>query len=219
MVDITLIYITAIICAGIGLGVGVLIMLALRGASSPGAERERRIEADGLQMWIDPASRSIRLVLDGRPLENSKTLTEGQRLALRKYAQTLAAWMEETPAAQSSTGPIRQRSDDYTPVIPPPVAVEQGRISPIDMIAKALEPNIPASMRVDKSIAQQIDGILQEKLAHSTLTTKAIRLLDKPGRGMVVLVGLDEYDGVDQVPDPEIRALIKQCVKEWEKLM
>jgi hypothetical protein len=34
---------------------------------------------------------------------------------------------------------------------------------------------------------------------------------------MVVMVGLDQYAGVDDVPDAEIRALIHSAVTEWER--
>ena len=41
--------------------------------------------------------------------------------------------------------------------------------------------------------------------------------MELPGKGLVVLVGINSYDGVDAVPDEEIRSLIRQCVKEWEQ--
>jgi hypothetical protein len=41
--------------------------------------------------------------------------------------------------------------------------------------------------------------------------------MELPGRGMMVMVGLDQYEGVEKVPDPEIRSLIREAVEEWEK--
>jgi hypothetical protein len=34
---------------------------------------------------------------------------------------------------------------------------------------------------------------------------------------MVVMVGLNQYDGVEAVPDEEIRNLIRSAVAEWEE--
>jgi hypothetical protein len=33
---------------------------------------------------------------------------------------------------------------------------------------------------------------------------------------MVVMVGLDQYEGVEDVPDEVIRQFIREAVKEWE---
>lgn len=69
----------------------------------------------------------------------------------------------------------------------------------------------------EKSIAAQVDEILQERLENNPLANRGIRLAEIPGRGMVVLVGLEQFDGVGDVPYPEIQALIRECVAEWEK--
>jgi hypothetical protein len=68
-----------------------------------------------------------------------------------------------------------------------------------------------------KSIAAQVDEVLQEKLASSSLKNQAIRLMELPTGGMVVMVNNDQFDGVNEVPDPEIRNLIQESVAEWER--
>jgi hypothetical protein len=47
------------------------------------------------------------------------------------------------------------------------------------------------------------------------LRDKEIRLLDVPGKGLVVKVGLENYDGVEAVPDEQIRGLLRAAVDEW----
>ena len=44
-----------------------------------------------------------------------------------------------------------------------------------------------------KSIAAQIDEILQEKIEGSDMAQRGVRLLELPNKGMVVMVGLDQY--------------------------
>ena len=62
----------------------------------------------------------------------------------------------------------------------------------------------------------QIDAILQEHLASSLLANRAIRLMESPGGNVVVMVGLDKYNGVGDVPDPS-SAAYRAAIAEWEK--
>jgi hypothetical protein len=41
--------------------------------------------------------------------------------------------------------------------------------------------------------------------------------MELEGKGVVVMIGLDQYEGVSEVPDPEVRALLRECVMEWER--
>jgi hypothetical protein len=63
----------------------------------------------------------------------------------------------------------------------------------------------------------QIDEILQERLAGTPLAVRGIRLQEAPDGGVIVLVGLQRFEGIDAVPDSEIKAAIRQAVAEWEK--
>lgn len=69
------------------------------------------------------------------------------------------------------------------------------------------------------SIASQVDEILQAHLEGTPLEDRAIRLLDLPNQGMVILVGLEKYQALDEVPDEEIRDVLKTAVAEWEASM
>ncbi len=79
----------------------------------------------------------------------------------------------------------------------------------------------PAKKGQPKSMVAQIDEILQEKLvqgaaAHLPPEKRAIRLMETPGRGVSVIVGLDQYEGLDGVPDEEVRTIIREAVTVWE---
>jgi hypothetical protein len=86
----------------------------------------------------------------------------------------------------------------------------------IDVMARVIQPNMAELEEPPLSITAQIDEILQEKLEESPKVNQAVRLKEDPGKGVVVLVGLDRYEGVDSVPDVEIRSLIRSAVTEWE---
>ena len=40
--------------------------------------------------------------------------------------------------------------------------------------------------------------------------------MDIPNKGMVVMIGLNQYEEIDDIPDNQIKALIRQAVWLWE---
>lgn len=86
----------------------------------------------------------------------------------------------------------------------------------VNVMARAIQPKKNNLQESPKSITAQIDEILQDMLNDSARGNQAIRLIDDPGRGVIIMVGLDQFEGVEAVPDPEIRSLIRSAVAEWE---
>jgi hypothetical protein len=65
------------------------------------------------------------------------------------------------------------------------------------------------------SMIEQINMILEEKLAAAGSGTRGVRLAEGPGGVVRVFIGVNSYP-MDEVPDPEVRSLIRQAVAEWE---
>jgi hypothetical protein len=97
------------------------------------------------------------------------------------------------------------------PTTPPP------SINTVDVLARALQPELHVPEPPPLSIAAQVDEILQEMLEDSPLATRHIRLVELPSKGVAVMVGLDRYESVDEVPDEDIRQMIRAAVAEWER--
>lgn len=70
--------------------------------------------------------------------------------------------------------------------------------------------------RPEESIVEQINNILQIRIAGSPLAQRDIRLIESPTSGVVVKVGPLYFDGVDAVTDPEVKAAVQAAVAEWE---
>ena len=68
-----------------------------------------------------------------------------------------------------------------------------------------------------KSITEQIDEILQEKLAGTPHAERGIRMHSSPKGTALFHVDSQDYEAVDSVPDEAVRALIRTAVAEWEK--
>ncbi len=81
---------------------------------------------------------------------------------------------------------------------------------------KILRERAKAAPPGPKSMVEQIDEVLQKRLAGSPYASLGIRMQPSASGGVQIVVGRQRYDGVDAVPDPGIQALIREAVKEWE---
>lgn len=152
------------------------------------------------QLWLE---------VGGKRFERKEDLPEPLKKALAKLVLELHSWLDlpapaSAPTASISPSPsVSAAASASVPVRPMP--------APPPPVPKA------DSSPAIKSIVQQIDDILQDKLLHSPFAGRKIRLTE--GLHGVVLVEVDNrvFEGIDAVPDAEIRALIRQAVTEWER--
>lgn len=173
-----------------------------------------------VQLWVDRRSGKLIPQVEGRVITSVEDLTGGQNERMRWAVQALAAWLGLTPPRiepQQKSSPVQPPAENELPGAGESPPAGRVGFSPTDVLARALRSEVTQPSTPAKSIAAQIDEILQEKLAGSEMQNRAIRLMEIPGKGMVVMVGLEQYQGVSEVPDPEIRELIKASVGEWER--
>ena len=222
----------ALVCVGAGFAFGMLLANARpnnnRSASSTGKSSANIVEV--VKVVQDRKSGHIFPEYNGKVVRYPADLTATQRERLAIQLGMLQAWLspsstpKEVPAVVQAapvigTGPLVSDAaaagaiPDALPVVPPTQPV---RVNPVDMFARALQSEVRTPPAAQKSIPAQIDEILQEKLIDSPLAGRGIRLMELPSKGLVVMVGLQQYPGVDEVPDPEIRAIIRQSVADWE---
>ena len=71
--------------------------------------------------------------------------------------------------------------------------------------------------KANKSMVEQIDAILQEVISNSDKPDRKIRLVEEPKEGVIVWVGNEHFIGIDAVPDPIVKDLIRMAVKAWDK--
>jgi hypothetical protein len=53
-------------------------------------------------------------------------------------------------------------------------------------------------------------------MAGTPLEARGVFLSQSPEGGVIVYVGLTRYNGLDDVPDAEIKAAIRAAISEWE---
>lgn len=92
-------------------------------------------------------------------------------------------------------------------IMPPePIAPVPPRIDAIAMVKKEPAP---------KSIVEQINDILQDKIKNTAYSAEGIKLQETP-QGVLVWIGKQSFQGIDSVPDGEAKLHIRAAVKEWE---
>ncbi len=84
---------------------------------------------------------------------------------------------------------------------------------PIEEETSFTEEEDPADQPLN--MIQQINEIIKEKLAEREGGPKAVRLMEGTDGSVRVYIGVDSYE-MDEVPDEEAQAIIRQAVREWE---
>jgi hypothetical protein len=86
-----------------------------------------------------------------------------------------------------------------------------------DVVPPLVPPKTAEKHKRQLSIVEQVDEVLQELLESSLLKGRNIRLTELPNKGVTVWVGNEYYDGINAVPDEDVKRIIRQAVKKWEE--
>jgi hypothetical protein len=207
-----------ILVGAICIVIGFLVYLLIRGLNGDEKIDNTEIPRESvLKAWREPDKDDLIIEIEGKEFRRSVNLNSKQRIRLNDLILELNDWLVSAPIKKFET-------DDQVPLakVTPDqdhgdVAKPKLNFNPVTMLVNALQADIPKSQLPVESIVSQIDAVLQEKIKNSPLAGEPIRLMELTGRGMVVMIGLDQYDTVDDVPGGEIKEMIHSAVKEWER--
>jgi hypothetical protein len=231
MSPLTLQLLAAFACAIVGFIAGVLVTLlwsekekkiANGTASAEPAVDKSRVEV--ARIWRDKKTGNLLTEIDGKVYKDEGELSKTQRTELKYTAMSWAGWVlgnEETPApgpevkpAAAAPAAVIAQPAPLPPVPAPPPVRAPAEDAKTDKggnkKGKAEEPPRP------KTMVEQIDEILAEQIKGSPLENRGLRIVQN-NVGVTVWVGLDHYDGIDSVTDPEIKAAVRRAVETWEK--
>jgi hypothetical protein len=183
------------------------------------------IKDDPGLLRLKSENNQLRLDMDGQRVDTTVPLAPAQRKRLIDLLTLIRPFLEGGQSAQAAPTPVP---------ISPPVA-SSAPLTPAEqaIITNLTQPKVepvPARITFGRSpkkiqeqpaaalsMVQQIDEILQLKLLNTPLAGQGIKIQEAPGGGVMVMVGLKKYEGVGDVPDPAIKAVLQAAVAEWEK--
>lgn len=221
--------------------VGVLlvavILLALGGlaawlysASRKPVARKPEVGAKGelqelFRLHRERLSKKLVLETGGTFFRSHNELSVNQVDQLSILLGELVSWLGKPELTQRAVEAKPQASDSgeletiaATLRLPEEPAREHSVLGdPLGTLVNALEADVPKLTPEPKSIASQVDAILQARLKVAGMEERVVRLEELPGAGISVLVGSERYGSIDEIPDPEVRGLIRSAVTEWEK--
>ncbi len=156
----------------------------------------------------------VLLRLEGKRFDSSAALDAKKRIELQKAAQELFLW-----AGGKIDKPVETVPAPLPPVAPP--APKPEPLQTAQPVSAAIPiptvPPVAAAPVTARSMVVQIDEIFQTLLAQSAYTGQRVLISEDLREGVVVWVGAMRYNGIEAVPDPEIKAMIRQAVAEWER--
>ena len=112
----------------------------------------------------------------------------------QEILNVITVYAETPPVTATPTSPIKEK-------IPPIAEDEDDGDSEIKIL----------------SVVDEVNEILQRKLTGSAIAGKGIHLMENHNKEIRFWVGLNSYDDVEEIPDPEVRQIIDAAVKEWER--
>jgi len=106
------------------------------------------------------------------------------------------------------------------PAAPPPVepfpTARPGGLRQIGRVALG-QPPVETPSPAPRTIADQIEDLLQARLAGAPpFRGRAIHVRPALHGGVQIVVDNQQYEGIGEIDDPEVRALLEDVVREWE---
>jgi len=200
-------------------GIGLLLGVLLLSANSPLKDilNNYRQEPDNTEKAPPPPSQLEEINLDDHPQGDSKLLLQiwqvNQDTVLYGYQGEYVSKQDLPDSVLALLKPIEEKTREKPAVEDEVDDKEEKKIPPQDVVPpdEADEPEIKPL-----SLISEIDDILQEKLSESPLSEKGIKLTENHKKEITIWVGLESYPAIEDVPDPEIQAIIKDAVQDWE---
>ena len=185
-------------------------------------------------LWRDRRDGRLIFQIEDQHYKRGDELTIREREILLKIVMDFYRWLEPPstltrssaePAApgvsaEGSSGdwpaaPFAERlqAASQMPVSPPPDVQASTSVVTRGIVSA----NVPVPETPLLSVVKQVNDILQEKIEAAGMQKWAIRLTESVNKSMIVWVGMERYEWIDEVPYKRVRDIIRESVAEWEQ--
>lgn len=169
------------------------------------------VEADGKRYShrFDIADANVGRRLLGALDEFQKFLRTDQPRPASPFAASAATLTPLPPRSQSGPRPPAIQEAAQRPLIKP-------SMNPLEQIRILREMEKQPEIK-PKPFLEEIDELIQEKVAATPLTGRGLKVAASPTGLALFWIDGHAYEGIDQLPDAAARALVQEVIKEWEK--
>jgi hypothetical protein len=162
---------------------------------------------------------ALTLDLDGARV-NPIALYPDQRKRLIEMLNVMRPWLEHKPVSMPATPPPPPPQPTPSPAnyTAPPSQPIPPRPTPVQTPTPAPAPKKEdAPTAAPTTMVGQINAILQTRIAKTKLADIGVTMIESPSGGVFVYIGLNKFEGIEAVPDEEVKAAIRAAIAEWER--
>jgi len=222
-----------VLAGAVGILIGLLVSTIFR--SDPKATGEesalpkKYVEqgyGEATRLYYSPATKRTITELDGDFYVDFVSLTPEQKKRILRILQAWQEWSGQASTTASSTPARPQQqpsviSSAAVAAAMPHLPADQSNGSGFaPQSLSAPMPTLAKSQAQPKqeplTIVEQINDVLEKMLANTPDQKRGIHLMDNGNDGVLVWVGIEKFNGVDEVPYPEVQQLIRAAVAQWE---
>jgi hypothetical protein len=167
---------------------------------------------DLTHIWYDRSERKLYADFGGDGIDLDERLTQEQHSHLSFLLLDL---QEKVGISATLRSVIEEREGDAFPEEGDGEPVRQS-LNPLRTFLNYVQADVPKLEETGDSIPFQINEILQKTLKGTAFENQGISISEWPDRGVVFIVGVDVYSDIHEIPDSDIRYIIREAVKEWE---
>lgn len=178
-------------------------------ADSPTKQHGLHLEnpEETILLWHDLASRKLFAQIEGQVIDMEQSLDARQHSRLSLMMIDL---QEKVGLGSGLSRSIAERVDKAEE------SIKRPSYNPVKSFINYVKADVPKLEDKEDTIPERINNILQEQMKGTPLEGKGISMGEWPGRGVVFMIGLDVYDEIHDIPNPEVRAAIRNAARTWE---